>query len=142
MSKITTACSILFLLLFLCGASFGCPAGDDCSPTEITINSFGITGRVVLIERGRQRRARWVDIDAFYFRQGEWQSIGTTSGLGSFGWEADVIGRYKFIIRHEGVETATLILNVRSLRGKWNDFIVSLKADGCARVTLTRAGET
>jgi hypothetical protein len=142
MSKITIACFSMAWLLFSCGDSFGCLVGNDCPPTEITINSFGISSRVVLIERGRQRRAGPVDVDVFYFRQDEWQPIGSVSSMGGFGWEADIVGRYKFIVRHEGVKVATLILNVRSLRGKWNEFIIPLKADGCARARLTRAGLT
>jgi hypothetical protein len=140
MNKLANICFSLVVALFLGGAAFGCPAGDDCPATEITINSFGIDGRVVLVDRGRQRRAGWVTVDAFYFRQGEWQSIGSSSGFGSFGWEADVVGTYKFIVRHEGVKPGTLILNVRRLKGKWNEFVVALKADGCARARLTRVG--
>jgi hypothetical protein len=142
MSKITIGCFSIVWLLISCGVSFGCSVGNDCPATEITINSFGISSRVVLVERGRQRRAGRVDVDASYFTQGEWQPIGSVSSVGGFGWKSDVVGRYKFVIRHAGVKAATLILNVRSLRGRWNEFIIPLKADGCIRARLTRAGVT
>jgi hypothetical protein len=142
MNKITIACFSIVWLLVSCSASFGCPVGSDCRATEITIDSFGISTRIVLVERGRRRPAGHVDVDAFYFRQGEWQPIGSVSSVGGFGWKADEVGRYKFVVRREGVNAATLILNVRSLRGKWNEFIIPLKADGCARARLIRAGVT
>jgi hypothetical protein len=81
-----------------------------------------------------------VNVDVFFFSQGEWQPIGSVSSVGGFGWEADAVGRYKFVIRHDGVKAATLILNVRSLRGKWNEFIIPLTSNGCVRARLTHAG--
>ena len=84
MSKVTIGCFSLVVLLLSWATSSGCPAGDDCPATEITVNSFGISSRVVLVERRRQRRAGWVKVDAFYFRQGEWQSIGSASSIGGF----------------------------------------------------------
>ena len=142
MNKITIACFSIVLLLFFCGAAVGCPNGDDCPATEITINSFGISSRVVLVDGGRERRAGNVTVDAYLFEQGQWRSIGTVYSVGGFGWKADVLGRYKFVIRHEGVKAATLVLNVRSLRGRWNEFTIPLKANGCARARLRRAGVT
>src|SRR6185436_18979379 len=41
MNKLANICFSLVVALFFGGAAFGCPAGDDCPATEITINSFG-----------------------------------------------------------------------------------------------------
>jgi hypothetical protein len=125
------------VLLTSCGIS----AAQDCPPTEIAVHHFGISADVVLAEGRRKRRADVVAVDVFYFRRGEWQSAGTiTHGFGGFGWKADQLGQYKFVVKHEGFKAATLIINVRSLRGRWNEFTVPLKKDGCARARLTRAG--
>ena len=134
--KVTLACFSFLVLLTSCGVS----VAQDCPATEIAVNSFGISADVVLAEGGRERRADVVAVDVFYFTRGEWQSVGTiTQGFGGFGWEAEQVGKYKFVVRHEGFKAATLIANVRSLRGRWNKFTVPLKTDACGRTRLTRA---
>jgi hypothetical protein len=138
MSKVTLVCFSLVVLLLSCGASFACPPGDDCPATEITVNSFGIKGRVMLVERRRGRRAGRVKVYTYYFWRGEWRPMGTIIGTGGFRWKSDVRGRYKFVVRHEGFKATTLIVNVSSLKGMWNVLTVPLKADGCARVQLIR----
>jgi hypothetical protein len=132
--KVALACFSFVVLLASCGVS----SAQDCPATEIAVNSFGISADVVFAKGGPKRRAD-VAVDVFYFTGGEWQSAGTIiKGFGGFGWEAEQVGKYKFIIKHEGFKAATLIVNVRSLRGRWNKFTVSLKADGCIRARLTR----
>jgi hypothetical protein len=139
--RVTLAGFSLAVLIASCGISSACPAAQECPTTEIAVNSFGVSADVVLTEGGRKRRADVVAVDVFYFTRGEWQSVGTiTQGFGGFGWEAEQVGKYKFIIKREGFKTATLIVNVRSLRGRWNKFSVPLKTDGCERAKLTRAG--
>jgi len=139
--KVLLACFSFVVLLATCGISAACPTGQECTATEINVNSFGISARVMLVEGGRKRRADLVYVDAFYRAGGEWHTRGGISGgVGGFGWKADQMGKYKFVIKHDGFKAATLIVNVRSLRGRWNEFAVLLKADGCARVRLMRAG--
>ena len=141
MSKVTVGCLSVLMLLLWCGNSYGCSDGDDCAETKITVDSFGISVRVVIVAGGREGPAKSNSVEAFFFRQGEWQSIGRIlEGPGGFGWKSEWVGRYKFVITQKGLRTATLIVNVRSLRGRWNEFIVPLKADGCARAKLVRAG--
>ena len=125
--KVTLTCFSFIVLLAACGISWA----QDCPATEIAVNSFGISADVVLAEGGQKRRADVV----------EWQSAGTiTKGFGGFGWKAERVAKYKFVVKHEGFKAATLIVNVRSLSGTWNEFTVLLKTDGCARARLTRAG--
>jgi hypothetical protein len=125
------------VLLAVCGISWA----QDCPATEIAVDSFGISADVLFVEGGPKRRADFVAVDVFHFTGGEWQSAGTIiKGVGGFGWEAEQVGKYKFVIKREGFKAATLIVNVRSLRGRWNKFAVSLKTDGCAHARLTRAG--
>jgi len=138
--KVTLACFSFVLLIASCGISWACPTTQGCPTTEITVDSFGISVDVVLAEGGRKRRADVVAVDVFYFTRGEWQSAGTiTHGFGGFGWEAEQVGKYKFVVKHEAFKAATLIVNVRSLRGRWSKFTVPLKTDGCALARLTRA---
>lgn len=139
--NVTLASFSLGVLISSCGISSACPAAQNCPTTEIVVNSFGISADVLLAEGGRKRPADVVAVDVFYFSRGEWQSAGTiTKGFGGFGWEADQVGKYKFVIKHEGFKAATLIVNVRSLAGTWNEFLVPLKADGCAPARLVRVG--
>ena len=140
MTKITIGCCSVLMLILWCGNSYGWSNGGDCAATKLTVDSFGISVRVVVVAGGRERPAGDNSIEAFYFRQGQWQSIGTLEGAGGFGWKSEWVGRYKFVITQRGLRAATLIVDVRSLRGKWNEFIVPLKADGCARARLVRAG--
>ena len=110
-----------FSFVVLLAASGICSA-QDCPATEIAVNSFGISADVVFAEGGPKRRADVVAVDVFYLTGGEWQSAGTIiKGFGGFGWEAEQVGKYKFVIKHEGFKAATLIVNVRSLRGRWNN---------------------
>jgi hypothetical protein len=138
MSKVTLVCFSVVVLLLSCGASFACPASDDCPATEITIDSFGIRGRVMLVERGRERGAGRVKVYTYYFLRGEWRPMGTIIGGGGFRWKSDWIGRYKLVVRYEGFKATTLIVNVMGLKDMWNVLSVPLKADGCARVQLIR----
>jgi hypothetical protein len=141
MSKVTIGCFSVLVLLLLCGDSAACSGADDCAATKINVDSFGISVRVVIATGGRETPAVHNRVEAFYRRQGEWQSIGDIlEGPGGFGWKSEWVGSYKFVIRQEGLRTATLIVNVRSLRGRWNEFIVPLKANGCGRARLVRAG--
>jgi hypothetical protein len=140
MSKVTMTCFSLVVILLTHGASSACPAGGDCPATEMAVNSYGISGRVVLVERGRERRAGRVEVDAFAFRRGKWQPIGNFDRLGGFGWVSEWVGRYKFVVRQEGFKAATLIVNVRGLRPKWNEVVVPLKASGCVPARLKRQG--
>lgn len=135
--KVTLTCFSFIVLLASCGISWA----QDCPATEIAVNSFGISADVVLDEGGQKRRADVVAVDVFYFRRGAWQSAGTiTKGFGGFGWKAERVAKYKFVVKHEGFKAATLIVNVRSLSGTWNEFTVLLKTDGCARARQTRTG--
>jgi hypothetical protein len=103
MDKVSMVIFCLAVLLVSCGASSACPVGGDCPPTEITVNSFGISGRVVLAERRRERRAGWVEVDVFYFRQGEWQPTGGIPGaVGGFGWKSEEVGRYNLSLGTRG----------------------------------------
>lgn len=139
MSKVTLAVFCLVTVLLSCTTSFSSPVPDDCPAAEITVYSFGISSDVVVVNHGLKRHAGRVEVDPFFFTQGEWHPIGgTIIGTDGFGWKSDEIGRYKFVVRREGFKAATLIVDVRSLKGMWNVFIVPLKADGCARARLIR----
>lgn len=141
MRKVTIGCFSAVMLLLFAGISSACPAADDCVPTKLSVDSFGISVRVVVATGGRDMPAVRNRVEAFYLRQGEWQCIGSIlEGPGGFGWKSEWVGSYKFVITQEGVRRATLIVNVRNLRARWNEFVVPLKADGCARARLVRAG--
>src|ERR1043166_3590613 len=96
--KVAFACFSFVVLL----AAYGICSAQDCPATEIAVNSFGISADVVFSEGGPKRRADVVGVDVFYFKGGEWQSAGTIiKGFGGFGWEAEQVGKYKFVIKHE-----------------------------------------
>src|ERR1043166_2089668 len=101
--KFTSSGLSLAVLIASCGISSAWPSAQDCPTTEIVVNSFGISADVVLAEGGRKRRADVVAVDVFYFTRGEWQSAGTiTEGFGGFGWKAEQVGKYKFVVKHKG----------------------------------------
>src|SRR5215831_13850982 len=107
MPKVIIGYFSLITLLFLCVESSACPASDDCAATKLTVNSFGISVRVVIVADGRETPANRNEVEAFYLRQGEWQSIGRVlEGPGGFGWKSEWVGNYKFVIRQQGLRTA------------------------------------
>ena len=140
MSKATLAVFSIAVVFLSCPASFAGPTSDDCRATEITLNSHVIRGDVILVNNGRERSAGRVEADAFEFKDGEWLSLGTIVGGGGFGWLAEKIGKYKFVVRREGFQSATLIATVSKLKSQWRVITVPLKAAGRAYARLGKRG--
>ena len=138
MSKASQVILSILAVFLPCPAAVAAP--DDCRATEIAINSYVIRGDVVLVKNGRAQSPERVEVDTYEFREGEWQPRGTIESKSGFGWLAERIGRYKFVVRHEGFQNATLIVNVRRLNSKWRVIIIPLKVGDCAHARLGRRG--
>jgi hypothetical protein len=113
---------------------------ENCTVSEVAINSRVLQGQIILVDKGKSRAAAGAEVEFFVLRDGEWQRYSWVKAVNS---EARFVllevnpGKYLLNAKIEGYPATRVYLNVRNGITK-REVVIPLSNGRCGKAKLRK----